>query len=127
MIPVRTRWGMLLTATAFAALPVGALRGDIVRYRLPGLDKELILQGSVQTNPGGTRTLTHPKLGTLYFNLDDSTILKVPTIPEQFNKQLGRAGSDANKRFEAAQWALRHGLLNSFYQAVDKTLEADPN
>lgn len=127
MIPVQIRWGMLLTATALAALPGSVLRGDIVKYRLPGLDKELILQGSVQTNPGGTRTLTHTKLGTLYFNLDDSTIIKVPTIPEQFNKQLGRAGSDANKRFEAAQWALRHGLLNSFYQAVDKTLDADPN
>ena len=127
MITVQVRFGMLFSVAALVAVAESSTRGDIDKNRLPGLDMELILQGSVQTNQGGTRTLTHPKLGTLYFNLKDSTIIKVPTIPEQFNKQLGRAGSDANKRFEAAQWALSHGLLSSFYQAVEKTLEADPN
>jgi len=118
---------MALSVAALATLPVSTLRGDIVRYRLPGSDLEMVLQGSVQTNNGGTRTLTHPKLGILYFGQDDSTVTKVPTVQEQFGKQLGKAGANADKRFEAAQWALRHGLLNSFYQAVDKTLEANPN
>ena len=127
MISARVRLGMALSLAALAILPASTLRGDIVKYQLPGSGLEIVLQGSVKTNPGGTRTLTHPKLGTLYFSQDDSTVTSVPTVQEQFARQLGKAGSDANKRFEAAQWALRHGLLNSFYQAVDKTLEANPN
>ncbi|MGI8982202.1 MAG: DUF1570 domain-containing protein [Pirellulaceae bacterium] len=127
MTTAQLRLGMLFTAAALVALAEHSVRGDIVKYRLPRSGRELILQGSVQTNPGGTRTFTHPKLGTLHFNLDDSTIIKVPTLQDQFSRQLGKGGSDANKRFEAAQWALRHGLLSSFYQAVEKTLEADPN
>ncbi|MBC7855023.1 MAG: hypothetical protein IAF94_16450, partial [Pirellulaceae bacterium] len=127
MIAVQRCLGMVLSVAALLALVEGSARGDIVKYRLPRSGRELILQGSVQTNPGGTRTFNHPKLGTLHFNLDDSTIIKVPTLQDQYSRQLGKAGSDANKRYEAAQWALRHGLLSSFYQAVDKTLEADPN
>jgi len=122
-----SRLNLLVLAVAFAVFPLSSLHGDIVKYRLPGSDLEVVLQGSVQTNQGGTRTLTHPKLGTLYFNLEDSTVIKVPTVLEQFNRQLGKAGGDAEKRYQAAQWALRHGLLNAFYQAVDKTLEANPN
>ncbi|MCE9525520.1 MAG: DUF1570 domain-containing protein [Planctomycetales bacterium] len=65
----------------------------------------------------------------MYFDIKDpgTSIKKVPTVQEQFSKQLGRAGGDADKRYEAAQWALRHGLLQSFYSTVDKTLEANPN
>lgn len=102
-------------------------RGDIVFYTLPGSKMTLVLQGSTKVNPGGSVTFTHPKLGTMYFDIRESEIKKVPTVHEQFNKQLGRAGADAEKRYAAAQWALRHGLLNAFYQAVDKTLEANPN
>ena len=76
MITVQVRFGMLLSVAALVAVAESSTRGDIVKYRLPGLDRELILQGSVQTNQGGTRTLTHPKLGTLYFNLKDSTMQK---------------------------------------------------
>ncbi len=127
MFSFRARLGMVLSVAAIAALSSSQLRGDIVKYRLPKSGRELVLQGSVQTNPGGTRTFTHPKLGTLHFNLDDSTIIKVPTLQEQFKRQLGKAGGDADKRYEAAQWALRHGLLSSFYEAVERTLEANPN
>lgn len=127
MIFAQTRFGFVVCVLTLAAVPANSLRGDIVKYRLPGTAKEIVLQGSVTTNNGGTRTLTHPKLGILYFNLDDSTVIKALTVQEQFSRQLGKAGTNGDKRFEAAQWALRHGLLNSFYQAVDKTLDVDPN
>ena len=96
-IPMRS--GFSLALAAAAALMASSLRADVVKYRLPKSGKELILQGSVQTNPGGTRTFTHPKLGTLHFNLEDSTIIKVPSMQEQFNRQLGKAGADTEKRY----------------------------
>src|SRR5689334_12223477 len=112
----RVRLGAVLAVSMLGIFPASSLRADIVKYQLPGSDLQIVLQGTAQVNPGGTRTLTHPKLGTLYFNQEDSEIIKVPTVSEQFNRQLGKAGGDANKRFAAAQWALRHGLLKSFYQ-----------
>jgi uncharacterized protein DUF1570 len=122
-----------LRFVALALLGLGGLAaarpvlGDIVFYTLPGSDLTVVLQGKTKVNQGGTVTFNHPKLGTMYFKLEAGTEIKeVPTLQEQFAKQLGRAGNDANKRFEAAQWALRHGLLPQFYEAVDKALEANP-
>lgn len=114
-------------AAGVAALARPAL-GDIVLYTLPGSGLTVVLQGKTTVHAGNTVTFTHPKLGTMYFKNDGdgTTIKKVPTIQEQFAKQLGKGGTNADKRFEAAQWALRHGLLAQFYEAVDKTLEANP-
>ena len=117
----------IIIAAISLLLASTAARADIVFYKLPGSKATLVLQGSTKVNAGGSVTFTHPKLGTMYFDIRESEIKKVPTVQEQFNKQLGKAGADPEKRYAAAQWALRHGLLNAFYQAVDKTLEADPN
>jgi len=99
---------------------------DVVFYTLPGSDLQVILQGSAGINPGGAITFTHPKFGKIYFDSQETEIRKVPTLPSQFTKVLGRAGNDADKCLEAAQWALRHGLLPQFHQAVDKALTANP-
>jgi hypothetical protein len=39
---------------------------------------------------------------------------------------IGRAGTNPDKCMEAAHWALRHGLLQQFHQAVEKSLAANP-
>ncbi|MCI0362106.1 MAG: DUF1570 domain-containing protein, partial [Planctomycetaceae bacterium] len=107
------------------ALPHPAL-ADVVFYTLPGGKAQVILQGTAGINPGGAITFTHPKFGKIYFDSQETEIRKVPTLPAQFTKVLGRAASDADKLMEAAQWALRHGLLTQFHQAVDKALAANP-
>lgn len=116
----------LMLVTGLALNIPAAVWGDIVYYRLPGTNKEIILQGAVTPNSGGSMTFQHPKLGKMYFSIKETEFQKVPTLPQQFSKQLGKAGGDAEKRYQAAQWALRHGLLPQFYDAVDKTLEANP-
>ena len=118
-------WIWPAAVLSLAAL-VSSARADIVYYRLGGSNLVVVLQGKVTVNSGGTVTFQHPKLGTMYFNIKDTEIKKVPTVQEQFGKQLGRAGNSADKRFQAAQWALRHGLLKQFYEAVDETLKANP-
>lgn len=108
------------------ALATGA-RGDVVFYRLPVTSGGVaMLEGTAVVNPGGTVTFNHPKFGKIHFDLASTEIKKAPSLISQFNRVLGRAGSDADKRMEAAQWALRHGLLPQFYSAVEKTLEANP-
>ena len=114
-------------AVALVALTTVPVSADVVFYRLPiESGSTVILQGSATVNPGGTVTFSHHKFGQIHFDIESTEIRKAPTLQSQFNRVLGRAGKDANKRMEAAQWALRHGLLPQFHDAVDKTLEADP-
>jgi hypothetical protein len=86
----------------------------------------VILEGSATVNPGGTVTFNHHKFGKIHFDLESCDIRKAPSLTSQFGRQLGRAGNDADKRMEAAQWALRHGMLPQFYDAVNKALEVNP-
>jgi hypothetical protein len=119
-----TRYLLSLLVLAACASCASA---DVIFYRLPTKSGTVVsLQGAVTVNPGGTVTFSHPKFGKIHFDLESTEIRKAATLQSQFNRVLGRAGNDANKRMEAAQWALRHGLLPQFYTAVDKALEADP-
>jgi hypothetical protein len=103
-------------------------RADIVFYTLPTRSRSLVvtLEGTTTANPGGTVTFNHHKFGKIHFDLESVEIRKAPSLTSQFGRQLGRAGNDADKRMEAAQWALRRGLLPQFYDAVAKALEANP-
>ena len=120
---ILVRGGCLLAAWLWLAPPAQA---DIVFYTLPGTNLQVILQGTAGINPGGAITFTHPKFGTIYFDSKQTDIRKVPTLNSQFGKVLGRAGTDADKCMEAAQWALRRGMLKQFHEAVDKALAANP-
>lgn len=118
---------VFLVVVALLAFAPASAFADVVFYRLPTKSgSTVILQGSATVNPGGTVTFSHHKFGQIHFDLESTEIRKAPTLQSQFNRVLGRAGKDANKRMEAAQWALRHGLLPQFHDAVDKTLEVDP-
>ena len=86
----------------------------------------MILEGTTHGQPRRHGHFNHPKFGKIHFALETSKSAR----PRRFRRSsagvLGRAGNDADKRMEAAQWALRHGLLPQFYSAVDKALEANP-
>src|SRR5262245_14708355 len=104
-----------------------AASADVVFYRLPTVSSSVVmLEGTTTVNPGGTVTFTHSRFGKIHFDLANTEIRKAPTVSAQFSRVLGRAGTDAEKRMEAAQWALRHGLLPQFYSTIDKVLEANP-
>src|SRR5687768_17178615 len=112
---------------ALVAFTESAALADIVFYRLPTKSGSVVtLEGSATVNPGGTVTFLHHKFGKIHFDIENTEIRKAPPLTSQFSRQLGRAGNDADKRMEAAHWALRHGLLPQFYDAVAKTLEANP-
>jgi hypothetical protein len=116
-----------ILASVFALLPALQAQADIVFYKLPTRSGSVvILEGSTTVNPGGTVTFNHHKFGKIHFDLESCDIHKAPTMTSQFGRQLGRAGNDADKRMEAAQWALRRGMLPQFYDAVNKALEVNP-
>jgi hypothetical protein len=118
---------LYLTSVVLAAAACFPARADVVFYRLPTKSGSVVvLEGSATVNPGGTVSFNHSKFGKIHFDIENVEIRKAPTLTSQFGRQLGRAGNDADKRMEAAQWALRHGLLPQFYDAVGKALEANP-
>lgn len=85
----------------------------------------MLLQGEGDYNQGTTFSLRHD-LGTIHFRKE--MVLKkyeVPTFQSQFGRLLGKS-RDADGAMDAARWALKHGLLNEFYRAVDQALQFDP-
>lgn len=121
------------TAGVLAGLVMLALgsaaKADLVVYRFG--DVAIALQGKVVRNPGGTVTLRTAKYGNLVFKdePDRIQIIRAKSSLEQFNAQMGRAKSkkDAALMFEAAQWALSHGLIPQCVKAVEETLQLYPN
>jgi len=122
-------WCFVRLLVTLATLLLGSsARADVIFYRLPTENASVVtLEGSATVNPGGTTTYTHPRFGKIHFDTGSTEIRKAPTIQSQFSRVLGRAGKDADKLMEAAQWSLRHGLLPQFYSTIDRVLEADPN
>ena len=105
-----------------------AARADVIEYTLPGTDLAMLIQGKAQRNPGGTITVTHPKYGNFYFSSENVRIYEVAPTTQLFSRKLGaaQAKKDADAAMEAAQWALRHGLLPQVYAAIDAALAIDP-
>ena len=119
---------VFLIAAALVAV-CSTSRADLLIYSAP-TDPPLrvTLQGKVQVNPGATVSFKHP-LGELYFKLADVTYYTVPTLNEQFEKQLVKANQakSAEQTFQCAIWALKKGMIEKYYKAVDATLTIDSN
>src|SRR5687767_6845648 len=120
--PCRLLLALMVVSTATIA------QADILIYRLPGTRFGIILQGETTVNPGRTVTLSHPNFGQFFFGLDEVLIHRVPTTNSIFNKMLTKAAGkrDPKAVMDAAQWALRNGLVSRVYEAADKALELDP-
>jgi hypothetical protein len=122
----RTLCAAALSAAVLLAAQAPAL-GDVIFYRLPTSSGATVaLEGTTTVNPGGSVTYTHPRFGRIFFDLQSTQIHKVPTIQSQFGRVLRDAGKDPNRLMEAAQWALKRGLLMQFYSTVEKVLEVAP-
>lgn len=119
-------WGVLAALAVVALGPIAS--ADLVIYRFG--DLAIALQGKAQKNPGGTVTLRTPKYGNLIFKDDPDRIqiIRAKSSLEQFNSKFARARGrkDAAMMFEAAQWALSHGLVPQCVKAVEETLQLDP-
>src|SRR5215469_691100 len=122
---LRKRTFRLLALVLLLAGAVPA-RADFVEYHL-GKRVRILLQGKATGLPGGNMSLQHP-LGTLYFDLHDCRIHEVPTLNQQYKKRLrvGLNEKSALTVFQAGVWALKHGMLDEYYEAVGESLNVDP-
>jgi hypothetical protein len=113
---------MLLLASHAAA------RADFVECTVPGTNLRILLQGKATGLQGGNMSLVHP-LGTLYFDLEDCRIHPVPSLNQQFKKRLrvGQNNKSAAEVFQAGVWALKHGMIDAYYEGVAESLKVDPN
>jgi hypothetical protein len=116
--------GVLACLTAIAP---AESRGDVLVYTL-GDDLAFTFQGETEVVPGPTVIYTHPRFGRLYFRLEDVERHEVDSLSSQLNKRINKAKTkkDVAAMFDAAQWALRHGMLNDFYKTIDAVLELKP-
>jgi hypothetical protein len=128
LLATRHRPLATFAAVAVALLAAAPARADFLLYQVPGTSAQMLLQGKVTAHPGRTVTLQHAKFGPLHFSLESVQIYNVHSLPEQFAKRLNRGlgAKSPTEIFDAAIWALKHGLLNSYYQAIEEVLKIDP-
>lgn len=115
-----------LMATAMAFACTQPAQADLLIYRNGPL--QMTVQGKIYVNPGQTVTLVHPKFGQLHFGLDSVEMHTVPTTVQQYNKMFARAqqSGDTTAMFKACVWALKHGLLENYFDGINKILAVDP-
>jgi hypothetical protein len=121
----------LLSITSLAAALliswVAPARGETIVYQYPNSPLFFVLQGKVTENKRDqTVSVADAVVGsTLYFPSDAVQVYKVDTVLQEFNKKLGQAGRNADQLFQAALWALKHGLIRDFHTAIGRVLEVD--
>jgi len=99
-------------------------RADWAIYRPLGL---LIQASETRVLPGGT-VLIRTAAGPMYVPLDSVEVIKKPTVSDRFDllerQSIGSRNPD--KMMEAANFALKSGMLKPFHRCVDKALEFAP-
>ena len=125
------RFKMILLASLLTATTSSG-RADIVFYQIPKIKPAMtiVLQGSAKVLAGGNVSFRHPKFrgAPLIFSLANARIQETLSPRELFELEFRQAvaSGDADQVMQAANWALNHGLLEQFHEAIEKTLELDP-
>lgn len=117
------------------------IRGDLVVVRLG--DALIPMEGKVSDPKARIITVTHEKFRkgsdgrdlklNLYFRnnselLSIEEMIIVPSRKQQYQKQLNEAQKGGTeKRLELAAWAIKGGMVQEFYNAIDLVLQADPD
>jgi hypothetical protein len=117
------------------------LRADIVVVRMG--DTLFPMEGKVADPKQPIITVTHEKFKKgpdgkeLKLNLkyrqpsealSIEDMILIPSRKQQYQKQLNEAlKGDAEKRLELAGWAIKNGMVQEFYNAIDLVLQADPD
>lgn len=103
-------------------------RADFVRYRLPGTNLVVILEGKTKVIANRLVEYTHPAFGSIALSLDDATIVKAPTRQEEYKRLLNKANKSKaiEDYLEAASQAIKRGLLKEFYDCCSLAYKIDP-
>ena len=101
---------------------------DFVTYRLPGTKLVAVFEGKTKVVGGRLLEYTHPTFGTMVLDLDDTTIVKAPTRQEEFKRLFNKASKSKEIKdyLEAANQALKRGLLKEFYECCSAAHKIDP-
>ncbi|HLA86151.1 MAG TPA: DUF1570 domain-containing protein [Thermoguttaceae bacterium] len=110
------RWALAFVLAA--AFWSSAARADILIYAIPGGRATFQFEGEAKAGAGRTVTFRHTQFGTFYFGYDDVKFYKSPSTLNLVQTKLKKAKDDPEACLEAARWALHHGLLDKFYEAV---------
>jgi hypothetical protein len=123
---------------ALGASVTGEAAADYILYPIPGTGVAIVLEGQVGDVRSGGSVSLRTQFGNLYFRLREDLgsrdfIIRVPTAAERYTRDAAKARSisDPHERagalFTVGKEALRRGLRAQFYEAVERTVESDPD
>ena len=114
-------------AALFWSVLAGQISADMVLYNIPYANAQILLQGRIKTNPGGTSTFTHPKYGNFYMATHNVLeVYKVPSEKAIYDRMLNQANT-AEDALKAADYALKHGNTAGVYKAAAAAIKFDSN
>ncbi len=126
------RWARAVGMLLAIGLGGRSVSADIVIYSIPKLQPPLVvmLQGQTKVLAGGTISYRHPKFSSsrLILSIENARTYDTLSPRELFRRQHRKAtqSGSGDRVMESALWALNHGLMDLFYEAVDDALEIDP-
>jgi hypothetical protein len=131
----------IVTMVCLTVIAPASIRADVVVVRLG--DSLIPMEGKIADPKARIITVTHDKfrkstdgkdlkLNLYYRNkgelLSIEEMIIVPSRKQQHQRQLNDAqkgGTD--KRIELAAWAIKNGMVQEFYNAINLVLESDPD
>ena len=116
-----------LLCCALAFCFVERTLGDFVIYRLPGTKLVAILEGKTKILGGRLLEYTHPAFGSMALDLEDALVVKAPTRQEEYKRLFNKASKskDIQDYLDAANQALKRGLLKEFYECCSDAYNID--
>ena len=84
---------------------------------------QVLMEGEITYHPGGTLTL-RSSFGNCRLPVKETTCWKIPSLQKRFQLlQLQNQGEGSENLFQVARWALQQGLLDEYYQMLERVLE----
>lgn len=107
-------------------LPWRATDADIIEYNIPGTNLVVTLKGEYKQAPGGNAFISHPTFKeSLIVSLSDiQEHYKLPSDSDLYSRQF-RKIKDAQSAMAAADFALKHGMVEKVYECAARALEYD--
>jgi hypothetical protein len=110
-------------------MAVSSASGDWVKYSIPRTDAIMLIPARetkvLPGNPPKLSILTD--LGPLYADLKDCKIIKAKTPIERYEYMEAQGKKNVQKMWEAAEFALKSGMIDKFHAALKEVLKLDPN
>ena len=110
---------ILISAICYDLFLKNTAQADYVLW----IPYQVLMEGEITVHPGGTLTL-RSAFGNCRLPVKETIFWKIPSLQKRFQRlQLKNQGEGSENLLQVARWALKQGLLEEYYQMLERVLE----